>query len=122
FRSADPAYEDGGQMRDFLFVGDAVRVVRWLLEHPETRGIFNVGTGKARSFADLAKAVFAAAGSEAHIEYVDMPPELAGSYQYFTQAPMQRLREAGYGEAFTSLEAGISEYVAEHLFGGALRR
>lgn len=115
FKSHDPAYADGGQLRDFVYVADCVAVVRWLLGSPAVSGIFNVGTGTARSFADLARAVFAAAGTEAHIQYVDMPERIRGAYQYFTQADMSKLRAAGFTRPFTSLEDGVHHYVTAHL-------
>ncbi len=112
FRSHDPAYEDGGQLRDFIHVDDCVAVMRWLIASPAVNGIFNVGTGKARSFADLARAVFAALGKEPEITYVDMPERIRKAYQYFTEADTTRLREAGYDGQFLSLEDGIARYVA----------
>lgn len=117
FKSHNPAYGDGGQLRDFIHVRDCVGVVQWLLENPQVSGIFNVGTGQARSFADLAKAVFAALGREPRITYVDMPEHLRGAYQYFTQAEMGKLRAAGYTAPFTSLEEGVASYVTGHLSG-----
>ncbi|MFS8038247.1 ADP-glyceromanno-heptose 6-epimerase [Xanthobacter sp. AM11] len=115
FKSHDPRYADGGQLRDFVYVGDCVEVVRWLLESPDVSGIFNVGTGQARSFADLATAVFAALGAEPNITYVDMPESLRKAYQYFTQADMAKLRAAGFRRPFTSLEDGVAAYVNGHL-------
>jgi ADP-L-glycero-D-manno-heptose 6-epimerase len=115
FRSHRPDYEDGGQLRDFIFVEDCVRVVDWLYRDGRVSGLFNVGTGEARSFADLARAVFAALDREALIEYVDTPVEIRDRYQYFTQAETTKLREAGYAEPFTSLEDGIGRYVRDHL-------
>ncbi|SHG49733.1 ADP-glyceromanno-heptose 6-epimerase precursor [Kaistia soli DSM 19436] len=112
FRSHDPNYEDGGQLRDFIHVDDCVAVMRWLIAEPSVNGIFNVGTGKARSFADLARAVFAALGQEPRISYVDMPERIQKAYQYFTEADMGRLRAAGYQGQFTTLEDGITRYVA----------
>src|SRR5262249_20235840 len=117
FKSHDPAYEDGGQLRDFIYVGDCVAVVRWLLETPSASGIFNVGTREARSFADLARAVFSAAGSEPKIQYVDMHEAIRGAYQYFTQADVSKLRAAGFSQPFTSLEEGVRLYVTQHLRG-----
>ena len=111
FRSDHPDYEDGGQLRDFVFVDDIVAIIEWLLQHPAVNGVFNAGSGHARSFADLAKATFAAAGKVPDIEYVDMPAALVGRYQYFTEANMQRLREAGYERPMTSLEEGVRQYV-----------
>jgi len=115
FRSYDPACPDGGQKRDFVHVRDAVDVVSWLMKRPEVSGVFNLGSGQARSFEDLARAVFAAAGRRAAIEYVEMPAALRDRYQYFTQAPMDRLRTAGFGGTATSLEAGVAEYVKDFL-------
>jgi ADP-L-glycero-D-manno-heptose 6-epimerase len=111
FRSHHPDYEDGGQLRDFIFVDDCVCVVDWLLRNDGVCGLFNVGTGKARSFADLAAAVFAALDREPVIEYVDTPPEIRDRYQYFTQAEMNKLAGAGYAEPFTELEQGVDRYV-----------
>jgi len=115
FKSHHPDYEDGGQLRDFVSVVDAADIVLWLLDHPQVSGLFNVGTGKARSFADLARATFAALGRTAQIHYRDMPEELKARYQYFTQARMERLRAAGYAKPFTPLEAGVKDYVQNHL-------
>lgn len=115
FKSYRSDYVDGGQLRDFIYVKDCVKVVAWLLAHPEVNGLFNVGTGKARSFEDLARATFAAVGKEAAIHYIDMPPELRDKYQYFTEADMTRLRQAGYGDAFYSLEDGVKDYVQNYL-------
>ena len=107
FRSNDPAYRDGGQMRDFVFVEDCIDHLIWLWEHPAVCGIFNSGTGKARTFDDLALAVFAALGREPHIRYIDMPAEVRGQYQNFTQADMTKLRGAGFDLPATSLEDGV---------------
>ena len=115
FRSHHPDYHDGGQLRDFVFVRDCVHVVDWLLEKPEVSGLFNLGTGKARSFADLAKAVFAALNQKPVIEYVDTPQEIRDRYQYFTQADMSKINLAGYRDGFTTLEDGIAHYVRDHL-------
>ncbi|GGF59927.1 ADP-L-glycero-D-manno-heptose-6-epimerase [Azorhizobium oxalatiphilum] len=118
FKSHHPDYEDGGQLRDFLYVKDCVSVAQWLLETPGVSGIFNIGTGAARSFADLARAVFTAAGQAPRIDYVDMPESLRGAYQYFTQADVSKLKAAGYTKPFTSLEDGVSDYVTRYLRGG----
>ena len=115
FRSHHPDYSDGGQLRDFVHVDDCVEVMLWLLENPRVSGLFNLGTGKARSFADLARAVFAAMGKPPLIEYVDTPEAIRAKYQYFTQARMERLRAAGYSRPFTSLEDGVARYVREFL-------
>ncbi len=115
FRSHNPAYEDGGQLRDFVYVDDVVDIVEWLLEAPQVSGVFNAGSGQARSFADLARATFAAAGKEPAIEYVDMPEVIRDRYQYFTQARMDRVRAAGFGGQSTPLEEGVRRYVQDFL-------
>jgi ADP-L-glycero-D-manno-heptose 6-epimerase len=115
FKSHNPAYPDGGQMRDFVWVGDAVSVMMWLLDHPAVNGLFNLGTGKARSFADLARALYGACGRNLDIDYVETPEAIRDKYQYFTEARMERLRAAGYELPMTSLEDGIGKYVREHL-------
>ena len=115
FRSYRAEYPDGGQLRDFVYVRDCVEVVLWLLDNSQVSGLFNLGTGQARSWLDLAKALFAAAGRAPAIEFIDMPPALIEKYQYFTQARMDRLRSAGYQRPFTSLEEGIADYVHRYL-------
>nr|WP_209856909.1 ADP-glyceromanno-heptose 6-epimerase [Rhizobium herbae] len=111
FKSHHPDYADGGQMRDFIHVDDCVHVVRRVLDAPTIGGIFNVGTGQARSFRDLAVAAFTAAGAPPQIEYVDMPECLRGRYQYFTQADTTRLVSSGLAPNFQSLEEGVTSYV-----------
>jgi ADP-L-glycero-D-manno-heptose 6-epimerase len=111
FKSHRPDYADGGQLRDFVYVRDAADVAAWLVEHPEVSGVYNLGTGQARSFADLARAVFAAAGKPPMIDYIDTPEVIRDRYQYFTEADMARLRAAGYAGQFTGLEAGAADYV-----------
>ena len=118
FRSHRPDYADGGQKRDFISVADCAEVVLWLLDHPTVSGLFNLGTGTARTFADLARAVFAALGKEPAITYVDTPPEIRARYQYFTEARMERLRGAGFTAPFTSLEDGVADYVERYLVAG----
>ncbi len=115
FRSHRPEYSDGGQLRDFVYVRDAAEVTAWLLQTGGVNGIFNLGSGEARSFADLARAVFAAAGREPEISYVDTPLVIRDKYQYFTEADMTRLKAAGYARPFTELEAGVSDYVGRYL-------
>ncbi len=117
FRSHHPDYPDGGQKRDFIWVGDCVDVVLWLYAHPEVSGIFNCGTGDPRTFEDLARATFSALGADVAIDYVDTPAEIRDQYQYFTEAPMARLRRAGYNADFTALEDGVSRYVKDYLAG-----
>lgn len=111
FKSHRGGIGDGEQKRDFIYVDDAVAVMRWLLDTPAVSGIFNVGTGKARSFRDLIAAMFRALGHAPNIEYVDMPPTIRDQYQYFTQAKVENLRKAGYNADFTSLEEGVNRYV-----------
>lgn len=111
FRSNDPAYPDGGQRRDFVFVENCIDHMLWLWQNPQASGIYNSGTGAARTFLDLVLAVFAALGREPRIEFIDMPANLAGQYQNFTQAEMSRLRTAGYTQSPTSLENGVARYV-----------
>ena len=111
FRSHHPKYPDGGQLRDFVWVGDCVDATLWLYDHPAVNGLFNLGTGKARSFADLAAATFRALDKKAQIRYVDTPAEIRERYQYFTEAKMGRLRHAGYAKPFTALEEGVERYV-----------
>jgi ADP-L-glycero-D-manno-heptose 6-epimerase len=115
FKSHRSGVEDGEQRRDFIYVDDAVAVVRWLMQTPSVSGIFNVGTGKARSFRDLITALFRGLGREPAIEYVPMPPNIREQYQYFTQANVERLLRAGYNAGFTSLEDGVSRYVKQFL-------
>ena len=111
FKSYRDGIPDGDQRRDFIYVDDAVAVVRWMLETPHVTGIFNVGTGKARSFRDLMLAAYAALGTRPNIEYIDMPEQIRGSYQYFTEAKVDRLHGAGYNGGFTALEDAVALYV-----------
>ena len=115
FRSYRPEFPDGGQVRDFVDVRDAVAVVLWLLDNPAVNGLFNCGTGEARSWNDLATAVFAALGREPRLDYIEMPDHLRGKYQYHTQADLAKLRRAGYDRPFTRLEDGVRDYVQGHL-------
>jgi len=111
FRSHRPDYPDGGQMRDFVHVDDVVDMLLFLYDRPPTSGLFNMGSGKARSFADLAAAVYRALGREPRLEFVDTPEEIRAKYQYFTEAPLARLRAAGYDRPTTPLEEGVARYV-----------
>jgi ADP-L-glycero-D-manno-heptose 6-epimerase len=115
FRANAPGLGDGAQARDFIHVDDTVAVMLWLLENPGAQGLFNVGTGRARSYLDLAHAVCDAAGVERRVHFVDMPERLAPQYQNFTQARIDRLRAAGYGVPFISLEDGVARYVRDYL-------
>lgn len=115
FHSYRDDYKDGEQLRDFVYVKDCVNIVIWMLANPRVNGLFNVGTGQARSFKDLANATFASVGKEPAITYIDMPEELRGKYQYFTEAKVDRLRAAGYTDPFHSLEEGVRDYVQNYL-------
>jgi len=115
FRSHHPDYEDGGQMRDFVSVDDCIAGMLWLFDNPDVSGLFNMGSGKARSFLDLANAVFAAIGREPEIDYVDTPVEIRDRYQYFTQADMSRFKAAGFDQAPTEMEDGVRDYVTRYL-------
>ncbi|HEY5289384.1 MAG TPA: ADP-glyceromanno-heptose 6-epimerase [Caulobacteraceae bacterium] len=117
FRSYREAYPDGGQRRDFIYVRDIAKVVAWLFHRGDVSGLFNLGSGKARSFHELATAVFHAAGREPRIEFIDMPAGLRDQYQYFTEARIQRLGDAGYLDPFASLEDGVTDYVTNFLAG-----
>lgn len=115
FKSYKPDYKDGGQIRDFVHVDDCVSVILWLLANPGVSGLFNVGTGKGRSFRDLAEAAFAAAGKAPKISFVDMPETLKAKYQYYTQADIAKLRAAGYDRPFIELEDGVRSYIQDYL-------
>ena len=115
FRSHNPNYADGGQMRDFVYVDDVVDIIEFLLQSPQVSGIFNAGSGQARSFADLARATFDAAGKTPSIDYVDTPLSIRDRYQYFTEARMDRIRAAGFGGQSTPLEEGVRRYVQDFL-------
>jgi ADP-L-glycero-D-manno-heptose 6-epimerase len=115
FKSYRADVPDGGQKRDFIYVRDAADVTRWLYENPQVNGIYNLGSGTARTFEEMARQVFEAAGKNAQIEYTPMPPAIRDKYQYFTEARMERLFEAGYPKPMTTLEAGIADYVGGYL-------
>ncbi len=120
FRSDHAGLPDGAQRRDFIWVGDVVDVMLWLLDRPEVSGLFNLGTGTARTYLDLAHAVCDAAARPRSVEFIDMPKALQGQYQSFTEARMDRLRTAGYAGQFTPLEDGVRRYVQRHLQGAEL--
>lgn len=115
YKSNSTEYAHGEQKRDFVFVKDCCSILKWLFENPQVSGLFNVGSGKARSFNDLATAVFKATEKEPHIDYIDMPDELVEKYQYKTEADLTNLRNAGYTAPFTSLEDGVQTYVTTYL-------
>ncbi len=118
FRSHRPDFKDGEQLRDFIYVKDLADVIWFLMHHSPVSGLYNVGTGKARTFLDLAKATFAAMDKESVIEFIDTPEDIRDKYQYFTEANMNKLRAAGYNKPFTSLEKGVDDYVRGYLSTG----
>ncbi len=115
FKSNHPDFGDGEQKRDFIYIKDVLAATLWLLDHREAAGIYNVGTGKARSWNDVARAMFFAVGKMPNIRYVDMPANLKNQYQNFTQADISKLRATGYGEEMTELEDAIADYVQNYL-------
>ena len=115
FKSHRDGISDGEQRRDFIYVDDAVAVLRWALDTTSANGIFNVGTGKAESFRDMMTSMFKAMGRAPNIEYVDMPENMRGQYQYFTQGSVENLRRAGYNAGFMPLESAVSQYVTGYL-------
>jgi ADP-L-glycero-D-manno-heptose 6-epimerase len=115
FKSHREGIADGDQRRDFIYVEDVVRVMMWLLATPSVSGIFNLGTGRARSFKDMMLAAYAALGAHPNIQYVEMPEPIRGSYQYFTQSDVDRLQRAGYNGGFTPLEQAVETYIKDFL-------
>jgi ADP-L-glycero-D-manno-heptose 6-epimerase len=115
FRSHNPNFKDGEQMRDFVYVKDVVDVCMFLMHHRKNSGIYNLGSGKARTFLDLAKAVFYSVGKPEQIEFVDTPADIRDKYQYFTEANMAKLKSIGYSKKFYELEEGIQDYVKNFL-------
>ncbi|MCX6243591.1 MAG: ADP-glyceromanno-heptose 6-epimerase [Bacteroidetes bacterium] len=115
FRSHNPAYTDGGQLRDFIYVKDVIDVIWFLMNHGKDSGIYNLGTGHARTFLDLANAVFAALDKQSNIQFIDTPADIRDKYQYFTEANMKKLLSIGYSRRFYTLEKGIEEYVQGYL-------
>lgn len=116
FRSHNPDYTDGGQMRDFVYVKDLVQVCEFLMLHRKNSGLYNLGTGKARTFKDLVSATFAAMNQKENIGFIDTPSDIRDKYQYFTEANMQKLQSIGYTKPFYELEAGVTDYVKNYLF------
>jgi ADP-L-glycero-D-manno-heptose 6-epimerase len=115
FRSHRPGFADGEQIRDFIYVADVAKVLQHFMENRKHSGIYNLGTGKARSFNHLVQAVFSAMNKATEIEYIDIPEDIRDKYQYYTEADMNKMRQAGYSNRFTSLEEGISDYVSRYL-------
>ncbi len=117
FRSHNPDYKDGEQIRDFVYVKDVVAILMFFMHHRKDSGIYNLGTGKARTFLDLTKNTFKAMSVQENISFVDTPEDIRDKYQYFTEAKMEKLRKIGYAEEFHSLEEGIADYVKNYLSG-----
>jgi ADP-L-glycero-D-manno-heptose 6-epimerase len=115
FKSYNPNYADGGQLRDFVYVKDVCAVIKFFIEHPEKNGLYNVGSGVTESFAALGKSVFKALNIQENIEYIDMPEHLKDKYQYHTKATMNKLHNIGYKDKFTTLENGVMDYVRNYL-------
>jgi len=115
FKSHNPSFKDGEQMRDFVYVKDVAEVCLFFMHHRKNSGIYNLGSGKARTFVDLTKAVFNALGKKEDIEFVDTPADIRDKYQYFTEANMEKIKKIGYSTSFTSLEEGVKDYVKNHL-------
>jgi ADP-L-glycero-D-manno-heptose 6-epimerase len=121
FKSHRPEFKDGQQLRDFVYVKDVLNVCFWLMEHSGGgvgNGLYNLGTGKARSFEDLVKATYAGLDKDSNIQFIDMPEDIRDKYQYFTEANMQKLINAGYSQPFHSLEQGVGDYVRNYLAVG----
>lgn len=115
FKSLNPKYKDGEQMRDFVYVKDAVDMTLFFLDNPDINGIYNVGAGKARTWNDLVTSLFNAVGKPVNIEYIDLPNHLADKYQYFTEANLGKIKNAGYEKSTISLEDGVTDYVKNYL-------
>lgn len=115
FRSHNPNYSDGGQLRDFVYVKDVISVIQFLLKGTAENGLYNLGTGQARTFLDLAKSTFSAAGKIENIEFIDTPADIRDKYQYFTEANMAKLKGQGYSQEFYALEKGVEDYVVNYL-------
>jgi len=118
FKSYNDLYEDGKQKRDFIYVKDAVEMTLYFLQNKDKNGLYNIGTGKARTWIDLVSSIFSAMNLESNIEFVEMPNELKGKYQYFTEANIDKIKAAGYNNEITSLEEAVTDYVKEYLMKG----
>jgi ADP-L-glycero-D-manno-heptose 6-epimerase len=117
FKSMNPKFKDGEQLRDFIYVKDAVNMTLFFLDKPNTNGLFNLGTGKSRTWNDLVTAIFKSLNKSVNIEYIELPEHLREKYQYFTEANMNKIKKAGYNLPITSLEDGVADYVKSYLLG-----
>ena len=115
FKSENPLYKDGEQKRDFIYIKDAVEMTLFFLFNREKNGIYNVGSGKARTWNDLVKSIFSALGKPVEIDYINLPPHLKSKYQYFTEADISKIKKAGYTHPLFSLEDGVADYVKNYL-------
>ena len=115
FRSHNPEFKNGEQMRDFVYVMDVVHVCYWLMHHRKNSGIYNLGSGKARTFLDLTRTTFKAMNVKENISFIDTPEDIRDKYQYFTEANMDKLKSIGYNQPFHSLEEGVEDYVKNYL-------
>ena len=115
FKSLNPNYKDGEQLRDFIYIKDAVEMTLFFLNNPDKNGIFNIGTGKARNWNDMVAALFKAVGKHVNIEYIDLPQHLVSKYQYYTEASLDKIKKAGYDKPLTTLEEGVTDYVKSYL-------
>lgn len=122
FKSYKAGFADGQQMRDFVYVKDCTAVMLWLLDHPQVSGLFNLGSGQARSFSDLMHAIGAAMGQSVAIQFIDMPESIRPNYQYYTEARMEKLRAAGFDRPLHGLEAGVKDYVSNYLMSSDIYR
>jgi len=118
FRSHNPNYKDGEQLRDFIYVADIANICYWLMQQQPQSGLYNAGTGQARTFLALVRSIFSTLGLPENIEFIDTPTDIRDKYQYFTEADMTKLLAAGYNKPFYTLEAGVNEYVEKYLQTG----
>ena len=115
FKSCNSRFKDGEQLRDFVYIKDVCNVIKWILDNPKVSGLFNVGTGRAQSFRELAEATFEVLGMKTNINYIDMPERLKEKYQYYTKAEIKKLREVGYLGEFMDVKSGVTDYVKNYL-------
>lgn len=115
FKSHNVKFKDGEQLRDFIYVKDVISIIEWFLDNPKINGLYNVGTGKPRSFNDIAKSIFKNTNKATSLKYINTPPKIRKQYQYYTKANIKKLRDSGYKKSFFSLEEGIKDYIREYL-------
>ena len=115
FKSHNVKFKDGEQLRDFIYVKDVISIIEWFLDNPKINGLYNVGTGKPRSFNDIAKSIFKNTNKATSLKYINTPPKIRKQYQYYTKANIKKLRDSGYKKSFFTLEEGIKDYIREYL-------